>query len=152
MHILNVSTFSQKISCCLHETLFSCADVDDCLPNPCNHGGTCQDLVNSYKCHCPSQWTGKTCLIGESLTLSTPLHSWQQHVCMPLTAFSHPLDANECDSKPCVNANSCRNLIGGYFCECLPGWTGQNCDISESESCQQRQLRVRTSVQLLLLF
>ncbi|MEQ2205457.1 hypothetical protein XENOCAPTIV_030260 [Xenoophorus captivus] len=40
-------------------------------------------------------------------------------------------DANECDSKPCVNANSCRNLIGGYFCECLPGWTGQNCDTKE---------------------
>ncbi|XP_035516027.1 protein jagged-1a-like [Morone saxatilis] len=37
-------------------------------------------------------------------------------------------DANECDDNPCVNANSCRNLIGGYFCECLPGWTGQNCD------------------------
>lgn len=42
------------------------------------------------------------------------------------------LDANECDSKPCVNANSCRNLIGGYFCECVPGWTGQNCDIGQS--------------------
>lgn len=41
------------------------------------------------------------------------------------------IDANECDSKPCVNANSCRNLIGSYFCECLPGWTGQNCDTSE---------------------
>lgn len=43
-----------------------CTDVDDCSPNPCNHGGTCQDQVNGYKCLCPSQWTGKTCLIGES--------------------------------------------------------------------------------------
>uniref|UniRef100_A0A3B4ZRG2 Delta-like protein n=1 Tax=Stegastes partitus TaxID=144197 RepID=A0A3B4ZRG2_9TELE len=69
------------------------------------------DLVNGYKCHCPSQWTGKTCLI----------------------------DANECESKPCVNANSCRNLIGGYFCECLPGWTGQNCDININDCKDQCQ-------------
>lgn len=44
-------------------TLFS--DVDECLVNPCSHGGTCQDLVNGFKCICPPQWTGKTCLIGQ---------------------------------------------------------------------------------------
>lgn len=41
-------------------------------------------------------------------------------------------DANECEAKPCVNAKSCKNLIASYYCDCLPGWTGQNCDISES--------------------
>ncbi|XP_072525671.1 protein jagged-1b isoform X3 [Salminus brasiliensis] len=84
-------------------------DVDDCTPNPCSHGGTCQDLVNGFKCSCPSQWIGKTCLI----------------------------DANECNDKPCVNAKSCRNLIGGYFCECLPGWKGQNCDININDCHSQ---------------
>lgn len=118
-----------------------CLDVDDCSPNPCNHGGTCQDQVNGYKCLCPSQWTGKTCLIGEPPLLFPALHVRQQHMQMPqtlslsvsptTTTAAASLDANECDSKPCVNANSCRNLIGGYFCECVPGWTGQNCDISE---------------------
>lgn len=125
-----------------------CLDVDDCSPNPCNHGGTCQDQVNGYKCLCPSQWTGKTCLIGEPPLLFPALHVCQQHMQMPqtlsLSVSPHPtttaaaasLDANECDSKPCVNANSCRNLIGGYFCECMPGWTGQNCDISEFDGCR----------------
>lgn len=42
-------------------------DVDDCTPNPCKHGGTCQDLVNGFKCTCPPHWTGKMCLIGERL-------------------------------------------------------------------------------------
>lgn len=41
------------------------ADIDDCSPNPCGHGGTCQDLVDGFKCICPSQWTGKTCQIGK---------------------------------------------------------------------------------------
>ncbi|KAL8173368.1 UNVERIFIED_CONTAM: Protein jagged-1, partial [Gekko kuhli] len=76
--------------------------IDDCSPNPCGHGGTCQDLVDGFKCICPPQWTGKTCQI----------------------------DANECEGKPCLNANSCRNLIGSYYCDCIAGWTGQNCEIN----------------------
>ncbi|KAM9390685.1 uncharacterized protein ACWYII_034549 isoform 1-T1 [Salvelinus alpinus] len=35
----------------------------------------------------------------------------------------------------CVHARSCRNLIGGYLCDCLPGWAVPNCDVRNS-SCQ----------------
>lgn len=44
--------------------------------------------------------------------------------------FLHP-DTDECESDICVHARSCRNLIGGFLCDCLPGWMGQKCDISE---------------------
>lgn len=45
----------------------------------------------------------------------------------------HPAftDKNECARTPCVNARSCKNLIGGYHCDCFRGWSGQNCDISQ---------------------
>lgn len=40
-------------------------------------------------------------------------------------------DVNECAARPCVNARSCKNLIGGYHCDCFQGWAGQNCDLSQ---------------------
>lgn len=40
-------------------------------------------------------------------------------------------DANECVGRPCVKAHSCKNMIGGYHCDCFQGWAGQNCDISQ---------------------
>ncbi|KAF4802579.1 Protein jagged-1 [Turdus rufiventris] len=95
----------------LRLSIFCIADIDDCTPNPCGHGGTCQDLVDGFKCICPPQWTGKTC----------------------------QLDANECEGKPCVNANSCRNLIGSYYCDCITGWSGHNCDININDCRGQCQ-------------
>ena len=41
------------------------------------------------------------------------------------------LDTNECELGVCMNARSCRNLIGGYLCDCVQGWSGPNCEISE---------------------
>uniref|UniRef100_A0A8C4HS43 Delta-like protein n=1 Tax=Dicentrarchus labrax TaxID=13489 RepID=A0A8C4HS43_DICLA len=105
----------------------------ECLVNPCSHGGTCQDLVHGFKCTCPPQWTGKTCLIGQCCFHLPPrVFATLQDGFLLFLSFCLS-DANECDDNPCVNANSCRNLIGGYFCECLPGWTGQNCDTNVDE-------------------
>lgn len=57
--------------------------------------------------------------------------------CCSLVPLS-PLDSNECEMSICVHARSCRNLIGGYLCDCRPGWTGPNCDISEYERKNDR--------------
>ncbi|CAF92062.1 unnamed protein product, partial [Tetraodon nigroviridis] len=43
-------------------------------------------------------------------------------------------DVNECAAGLCKNARSCKNLIGGYLCECFQGWAGLNCDLSV-QSC-----------------
>lgn len=62
-HANTLSTRKERLMCL---TYFLLIDVDDCTPNPCKHGGTCQDLVNGFKCTCPLHWTGKMCLIGET--------------------------------------------------------------------------------------
>ena len=36
-------------------------DIDDCSPNPCQNGGTCEDLVNGFNCQCVPGFVGKQC-------------------------------------------------------------------------------------------
>ena len=31
-------------------------EIDECLPRPCENGGTCTDLVNGYHCNCPTDF------------------------------------------------------------------------------------------------
>ena len=34
-------------------------NIDDCISNHCDNGGTCVDLVDDYRCDCPSTHTGE---------------------------------------------------------------------------------------------
>ena len=38
------------------------------------------------------------------------------------------LDINECTSNPCFNGATCNDLVNGYSCSCVPGWTGTICN------------------------
>lgn len=42
------------------------------------------------------------------------------------------VEIDECMSlsgNPCLNGGNCINTEGSYMCQCLPGWTGTNCDV-----------------------
>jgi hypothetical protein len=49
--------FSKKILNKLKFILFDIKklkiDINECLSSPCQNGGTCIDLENSYACYCP---------------------------------------------------------------------------------------------------
>uniref|UniRef100_A0A667ZML7 Delta-like protein n=1 Tax=Myripristis murdjan TaxID=586833 RepID=A0A667ZML7_9TELE len=109
-------------------------NIDECAPNPCNHGGTCQDLVNGYKCHCPPQWTGKTCLIDANECDSKPcvndLVNGYRCVCPPGFAGEHcERDIDECASAPCLNGGRCQDEVNGFQCLCLAGFSGNLCQL-----------------------
>ncbi|XP_063962242.1 notch homolog 2 N-terminal-like protein A isoform X1 [Lytechinus pictus] len=35
--------------------------IPACLSNPCLHGGTCNETIDGYGCHCLFSFTGKRC-------------------------------------------------------------------------------------------
>ena len=39
----------------------------------------------------------------------------------------------ECKSSPCINGASCVDLEDFYECQCVPGYTGRNCEIDINE-------------------
>ncbi|XP_023561215.1 cubilin [Octodon degus] len=79
-------------------------DKDDCSSSPCQNGGTCLDLHDSFVCICPSQWEGPLC----------------------------SADVNECaihSGTPwgCQNGATCMNTMGSYSCICKPDTYGPHC-------------------------
>ena len=38
------------------------------------------------------------------------------------------LDINECEANPCKNGGTCFDLVGDYRCDCVPGYTGADCE------------------------
>ena len=47
-------------------------EIDECLPRPCENGGTCTDLVNGYRCNCPTDFeVYGTCTTLNNLTIIT---------------------------------------------------------------------------------
>lgn len=79
-------------------------NIEDCLGNLCQNGGTCIDGINSYTCQCPPTFTGEFC----------------------------ETDVDECSVRPsvCQNGATCTNMVGGFSCICVNGWTGPDCSIN----------------------
>ena len=45
-----------------------------------------------------------------------------------------PTDINECYSSPCQNGGTCEDLVNGYTCYCLSGYSGDHCQIGKTPS------------------
>lgn len=69
-----------------------------CTPNPCKHGGVCEEGDDGPLCKCRN-------FIGEFCEF----------------------DLDECESNPCQNGGTCRNEIGTFHCICPPNTTGPYC-------------------------
>lgn len=47
----------------------SLLDVNECLANPCQNGGSCTNSIGSYSCNCTREWTGRNCNEGKFLII-----------------------------------------------------------------------------------
>lgn len=69
-----------------------------CSPNPCKHGGVCEEGDEGPLCKCRS-FAGEFC----------------------------EFDLNECESSPCQNGGTCVNDFGSFHCICPSNVTGTYC-------------------------
>ncbi|XP_043555728.1 protein crumbs homolog 1 isoform X1 [Chiloscyllium plagiosum] len=91
-------------------------DVNECDSNPCQNGGTCQNTMESYICHCPARneqelfYGGKNCT--DILT--------------------------GCENHECQNGATCipylKDAQHRHNCLCANGYTGLNCQLSTTFS------------------
>ncbi|XP_047376883.1 protein crumbs homolog 1 [Sciurus carolinensis] len=85
-------------------------DIDECSSNPCQNGGTCENLPGNYTCHCPFDNLSGTFYGGEN--------------CSDILLG--------CTHHPCLNNGLCvphfQNDRHEFSCLCPPGYTGSLCE------------------------
>ena len=59
---------------------FNFAETDACLPNPCQHGGTCRDENGTAKCECKGAWAPPLCK-GKGTRIWTFFFIWGATFC-----------------------------------------------------------------------
>uniref|UniRef100_A0A3Q2QM29 DeltaC n=1 Tax=Fundulus heteroclitus TaxID=8078 RepID=A0A3Q2QM29_FUNHE len=84
--------------------LCSVSDLNYCTNHrPCQNRASCTNTgEGSYTCACRPGFSGMNCEV----------------------------ETNECDSNPCRNGGSCKDLLNGYSCACPQGFYGTDCQIS----------------------
>ncbi|KAM9613259.1 protein crumbs homolog 1 isoform 2-T2 [Trichechus inunguis] len=91
-------------------------DINECSSNPCQNGGTCENLPGNYTCHCPFGNYSGTFFGGED--------------CSDILLG--------CSHHQCLNNGLCiphfQNGQHGFSCLCPSGYTGSLCEISTTLS------------------
>uniref|UniRef100_A0A1B0DCG4 EGF-like domain-containing protein n=1 Tax=Phlebotomus papatasi TaxID=29031 RepID=A0A1B0DCG4_PHLPP len=111
-------------------------NLDECLSNPCQNGGVCNDRDNGYTCTCLPGFLGGHCEIDVAVCESADGNATERcengGECLegPGLSFSCQCspgwegvrcqqDIDECASAPCQNGGVCVDKLAGYACACI---------------------------------
>ncbi|XP_053718773.1 protein crumbs homolog 1 isoform X1 [Synchiropus splendidus] len=117
--------------------LLGCRGAPVCEPNPCLHGGECEDMFNSYNCHCADGWAGYQCNVFTDTCASSPcLHgncseSGLTYKCtceVGYTGADCKEEVDVCENHLCAHGGTCLHGPEGYACLCPENYTGPLCN------------------------
>jgi Notch-like protein len=120
-------------------------NIDECGSNPCQHGGTCVDGVNSLLCICVAGYSGPHCEVDgfdecasapclNGATCDAPVGQ-NRFQCTCRAGFNGTLcqtNLNECASSPCMNGGVCVDGDNLFTCQCKSGFNGVFCQSTEA--------------------
>ncbi|XP_035982290.1 protein eyes shut homolog isoform X2 [Fundulus heteroclitus] len=100
-----------------------------CDPNPCRNGSACADTPKELVCLCPDSGVG--CL--SYLCLEEPNCTAGEHgsecACADGTLVPEcRKQQSMCSPSPCLNNGTFVSRGKDYFCRCLSGFSGKNCE------------------------
>lgn len=148
---LNVTSSNVKYGCS--------SSFEQCSPSPCVNG-ECTDIFNDYTCTCPPFYTGKTCnetvdvtcafnqnlcqndgKCGdkpESTSRNFSQNGFDKFQCNCKAGYYGVVCENKitCDSEPCGKYGNCTDLTDGISCKCHLGFSGERCDINNTQLCE----------------
>ncbi|XP_070440011.1 protein eyes shut homolog [Equus przewalskii] len=123
-------------------------NANDCLSNPCLHG-RCVDLINEYQCLCEAGWTGSRC--ETKINDCTSVSCLNEGICQKSVhgvtcicpggytgVYCEMHVDGSAEPEPnlvlCLNGGICVDGAGRtLYCRCLPGFSGQFCEININE-------------------
>jgi len=125
------------------------AQEQNCAPNPCLNGGTCEEgqsayfLYYSQRCVCPEGYTGQfceeiidNCVDNACLNGASCVNGINSYTCSCTSGWTGNLcqtSVDDCSNSPCLNGATCVDGHETYTCECPPGYNGANCQININE-------------------
>uniref|UniRef100_A0A8K9WM15 Notch receptor 2 n=1 Tax=Oncorhynchus mykiss TaxID=8022 RepID=A0A8K9WM15_ONCMY len=136
-------------------------NIEECASSPCENHGTCVDGVNSYTCLCAAPYSGPRCTEDVDECRKNPcqnsarcINSQGSYVCKCQPGYSGlncQTNIDDCSPTsivgllnflslscslpdPCLNGGSCVDGVGGFSCDCRPGFDGERCE-AEMDEC-----------------
>uniref|UniRef100_A0A672V0E1 Neurogenic locus notch homolog protein 1 n=1 Tax=Strigops habroptila TaxID=2489341 RepID=A0A672V0E1_STRHB len=147
-------------------------NINECQSQPCKNGGTCQDRNNAYNCLCLKGTTVNECNSNPCIHGKYGVCRVDDGCCSqegqvqpdpvfhaPISPQSYRCDCdpgwsgtncdinnNECESNPCMNGGTCRDMTSGYICTCREGFSGPNCQTNINECASNPCLNQGTCI------